>query len=366
MKNQNYSDDINNILKKVYQKIQALDKKCQELEKANQRIIVTGSKSQPQPKPINISEEELINVYNYTPQILAEYVITVSVTADTYRQKTAGKIYLESTNNGYYWVILREEGNEKFYHLVPNGNRQINLHRFQNKLKSLFVIQGKIESNNNNLIIEKLANLEILPSGYLWQLLDKGIIKIDKPSSINKLLNELQKINTQSGAVPNNITNLLSLVHEDHQNLVILIEQQKNSEKYIFDTINKFLQFKDKLEVTTNKLEIDFNNQKQEIKQLENKEGQNNQQINLIDKKMNELKESMQILLKNVSTLSSITQEDHNNLGTLTDKHKNLEKFTIETVNKFLELKDRLDTKIAELEIKLNYQKEEIRQLKNK
>ncbi|MGI0480961.1 hypothetical protein ACN4EE_09225 [Geminocystis sp. CENA526] len=366
MKNQNYSDDINNILKKVYQKIQALDKKCQELEKANQRIIVTGSKSQPQPKPINISEEELINVYNYTPQILAEYATPVSETADSYRRKSPDNIYVEYANNGYYWVILREENNERFYYLVPNGNRQINLHRFQNNLKSLFIIQGKIQSNNSNLTIEKLANLEILPSGYSWQLLDKGIIKIDKPSSMNKLLNELQKINTQSGEVPNNISNLLSLVHEDHQNLIIVTEGQKKLEIYIFDTINKFLKLKDKLEVNTNKLEVNVNHQQQEIKQLKNKEEQNNQQINLIDQKTNKLKESMQILLDNVSSLSSITQEYHQNLGNLTDKHKNLEKFTIETVSKLLELKDKLDTKIAELEIKLNYQKEEIRQLKNK
>lgn len=81
-------------LESIYQKIQAFDKKCQELEKANQRIIVTGSKSQPQPKSINISEKELINLYSYTPQILREYATPVSITADTYREKTLGNIYL--------------------------------------------------------------------------------------------------------------------------------------------------------------------------------------------------------------------------------------------------------------------------------
>lgn len=353
-------------LETIYQKIQALDKKCQELEKANQRIIISGGKSNPQPKRINLSEEELINIYNYAPNILAEYATPVSETADSYRRKSPENIYLEYTNNGYYWVILREENNERFYHLMPNLDRNLKLYRLQNKINSLFVIQGKIEPNNHNLTIEKLANLEILPSGYSWQLLEKGTIKIGKPSSMNKLLNELQKINTQSGEVPNNISNLLSLVHEDHQNLIMLTEGQKKLEKYIFDTINKFLQLKDKLEINTNKLEVNVNNQQQEIKQLENKEEQNNQQINLTDQKTNKLKEFIQILLEDVSSLSSTTQEYNQNLGTLTDKHKNLEKFVIETVNKLLELKDKLDTKIAELEIKLNYQKEEIRQLKNK
>lgn len=353
-------------LESIYQKIQALDKKCQELEKANQRIIVTGSKSNPQPKPINISEEELINIYNYTPQILAEYAVTVSITADTYRKKTQGNIYLEYTNNGYYWVILREQNKEIFYHLVPNLDRTLKLYRLQNQLKSLFIIQGEIDSNNNNFTIEKLANVQILASGYSWQLMDKGIIKIGIFSPINKLLNELQKINTQSGKIPNNITNLLSLIKEDHQNLGILQDQQKKVEKYVFETINKFLELKNKLEESIKKLEVNFNIQKQEIQQVKYKEENSNQQINLIDKRNNDLQKSFDMLSVHIDKLVSIVQEEHKNLGIVQNQQQNLEKYIVETINKFLELKNKLDTNIAELEIKLNYQKEEIKQLKNK
>jgi hypothetical protein len=302
----------------IYHKFQQIDKKLQDLEKANQRIIVTGGKSQPQPKPINISEEELINIYNYTPQILGEYATPVSITADTYREKTVGNIYLESTINGYYWVILREENNEKFYYLVPNGDRNLKLYRLQNQLNSLFIIQGQVESNQNNLSIEKFANLQILPSGYSWQLLDKGIIKIAKPSSINKLLNELQKINTQSGEVPTNITNLLSLVHEDHQNLDILKHKQKNLEKYVFETINKFLELKNKLEESINKLKINLNEEKQEVRQLKQKEENYSQQINLMNKRIKDLKHSLNNLSVIIASLQQNRSQNQENINTVT------------------------------------------------
>ncbi|WP_373481077.1 hypothetical protein [Geminocystis sp.] len=52
-------------LNQIYHKFQEVDKKLKELEKATQKVIVTGGKSHPQPKPINVTEEELINIYNY-------------------------------------------------------------------------------------------------------------------------------------------------------------------------------------------------------------------------------------------------------------------------------------------------------------
>ncbi|WP_017296353.1 hypothetical protein [Geminocystis herdmanii] len=189
-------------LESIYYKFQQIDKKLQELEKANQRIIVTGSKSNPQPKPINISEEELINIYNYTPQILAEYASPVSITADTYRRKSQENIYLESTINGYYWVILTENAEDKFYWLVLNGNRKIDLHRFQNQIISLFnIIYEDDKKTNRNIIpaLIKLSQLEILPSGTTWKLKEKGCIScvnsnnqyflLEKPKQFNSNIN---------------------------------------------------------------------------------------------------------------------------------------------------------------------------------
>lgn len=177
--------NIDNQLIPIYQKIQDIDKQLKELQKASQRIIISGGKSNPQPKPINIAEGDLINLYNYAPQILAEYATSVSITAETYRNKNQGKIYLEYTINGYYWVILREQNNKIFYHLLPNGNKQINLHRLQNQLELLFIIEGQKESNND-FSLEKLGYLVIEPSGNLWQLTNKGIIKINTIVPIKK------------------------------------------------------------------------------------------------------------------------------------------------------------------------------------
>lgn len=192
----------------IYQKIQQIDKKLKELEIANQRIIVTDSKSNSQLKPLPLDQDELINLYNYAPQILAEYALSVSVTAESYRKKTEKTIYLETIINGYYWVILTEDEKGKNYWLLPNGNRNIRVDRLKEQIKLLFTFKGNKLFRTNFLTIKKLSRLEIEPSGLSWQLIEKGCIE-NKRSEIINLKKTIQQ------DLENNLTNFVNNLKED-------------------------------------------------------------------------------------------------------------------------------------------------------
>ncbi|MGI0480955.1 hypothetical protein ACN4EE_09195 [Geminocystis sp. CENA526] len=177
--------NIDNQLLPIYQKIQDIDKQLKQLEKASQRIIIAGGKSNLQPKPIPLDKDELINIYNYAPQILAEYATPVSITADTYRRNMGRKVYLEYTINGYYWVILTEDQNIKNYWLLPNANRNIKFYRLKDSIRLLFELKGSKEFRTNILTVTKLAQLEIIPSGLTWLLLQRGCIQNQRSEIIN-------------------------------------------------------------------------------------------------------------------------------------------------------------------------------------
>lgn len=197
----------------IYQKIQQIDKKIKELEIANQRIIVTNSKSNTQLKPLPLDQDELINLYNYAPQILAEYAISVSVTAESYRKKTEKTIYLEQTINGYYWVILTEDEQEKNYWLLPNGNRNIRVDRLKDQIRLLFTLKGNKLLRTNFLTIKKLSRLEIEPSGLSWRLIEKGCLE-NKRSEIINLKKTIQQ------DLENNLTHFVDNLKEEF-NLMI-------------------------------------------------------------------------------------------------------------------------------------------------
>lgn len=192
----------------IYQKIQQIDKKLKELEIANEGIIVTGGKSNPQPKPLPIDKDELINIYNYAPQILAEYATPVSVTAESYRKKTGKTIYLEHTINGYYWVILTEDEKEQNYWLLPNGNKNIRFYRLKEQIRLLFTLKGSKQFRTNILTVTKLTRLEIEPSGLSWRLIEKGCIE-NKRSEIINLKKTIQQ------DLENNLINFVNNLKED-------------------------------------------------------------------------------------------------------------------------------------------------------
>lgn len=210
------NSSISKYLEPIYQKIQELNQRIENLEKSSQKVIVTGGYVNQLPKPIAISEKKLINLYNYAPQILREYAVPVSVTAETYHKKIE-KTDLEYSINGYYWVVLSEQNFSKNYYLFPNGDKKINFHRLENQIESLFTINGNISTQDHNFHLEKPAQIDILPSGNRWQLTKKGIIDIEEESTVKELLLELAKITNAQGEIPTTLQELLALLKPYNQ-----------------------------------------------------------------------------------------------------------------------------------------------------
>lgn len=198
-------------LEEIYKKFHEINIKLQELEKKADRIIITGGKLDKQPKAINITLEELVNIYNYIPQILSEYATTVSLSTKTYREKTE-YIELDYQDNGYYWVILLENQGIKNYYLLPNGNKKINFIRLQNYINFLFTLHGNCLDVGNNFSLIKCANLEILPNGLSWILREKGEI-ISKITPSDLLLKELINFQGEDKKIPDSISKLLDVLN---------------------------------------------------------------------------------------------------------------------------------------------------------
>jgi len=268
-------------LEAIYSKFQEIDKQLNKLEKATQKVIITGGKSNPQPKPINVTPEELINLYNYTPQILSAYATPVSINAQTYRQKEPDQIELEYTISGYYWVILIESQEGKYYYLVPNGNLKINFSRLRNYLELLFLLQGNFLNNGNEFILTKLAKLEILPSGETWILKEKGEI-FSKISPGDLLLKELEKFKDNEDKIPDNIEKLLTVLKDyytetlkvkarlyiESENIVELYEKNKFTVETLKNQDEKFNNFNSKLTTKTNNQSTQIKEQKMEISKI--------------------------------------------------------------------------------------------------
>jgi WD40 repeat protein len=204
--------------------------------------MVTGSHVNKLPKALRLSEEKLINLYNYAPQILREYAVPVSVTAETYQKKT-NNIDLEYGINGYYWVILSEQNFSKNYYLFPNGDKKINFYRLENQIESLFTIKGNISAQDHNFTLEKSAQIEILPSGKIWQLITKGIIEIEEKSAAKELLLELAKITNLQGEIPATLQELLTLL-KTYNETKFPDQVTKKSTAITLDNINQVKQIR--------------------------------------------------------------------------------------------------------------------------
>ena len=245
-------------LNSIYTKIQELDQKIKEIEN-NRNLIVTSANNKYQLNPLQITPEELIDIYNYAPILLKEYAIPVSVNRNIYNNYVSRKTYLQADITGYYWVIVIEEDHGKNYFLVPNGNKRLNLHRLQSQVNLLFTFKGEKPSLNSSFTLEKLGQMEILPSGNEWEFRQKGSIQIGKSSSGIKLLNELENITNENGEIPKSLEELLKLVEKANSISALKVEANKTLENQFGSLIlrMKEIEKENYLEVKNLKRKID-------------------------------------------------------------------------------------------------------------
>ncbi|MGK7877634.1 MAG: hypothetical protein AB4426_31330 [Xenococcaceae cyanobacterium] len=136
---------------------------------------------------LNLSEAELLKIYNHVPKALSRKVIKVSViAAESLRNKQ--HILLEEAKNGSYWIITPEERTDW---LFPKGNLSINPQ--YETVKSLFDCHGYQPENAREFTLKKPARVSLVPNGKKWQLEEKGILKFGKASPLAQLETELEQ-----------------------------------------------------------------------------------------------------------------------------------------------------------------------------
>ena len=143
-------------------------------------VIVTGNLQTEQITPLNISESELVQVYNEFPKVLFKNSIIAELTTKSYREYRQNEpVFLEEDENGKYWIILC---NPDHILLVPNINIKSKIHKLKTVAK-LFDFHGETPLLDTHFILIKPAKVSSLPNGKEWKLEEKGILEFSDPFS---------------------------------------------------------------------------------------------------------------------------------------------------------------------------------------
>jgi hypothetical protein len=119
---------------------------------------------------ISLSEDELIEAYNYAPRVLSRKAIKVSKIDFKGRRSSNSGVLLGEERNGNYWVMVTEKGD---YWLLPKVNFRINSFN-KDTVKSLFKFNGSLSEDAREFILVELAKVSLTPGGDQWQLEERG------------------------------------------------------------------------------------------------------------------------------------------------------------------------------------------------
>lgn len=234
-------------LQKIFSVVQKLEARITELESKN-AVLVTGSKKNHQPQPLQLPLDKLIDIYNDVPQVLVAYAQEVALNSQSYRQKNEGNLILESAIRGKYWVILLENNYEQKYYLLPNAFVKIKLYRAKS-INYLFNLTGETNHQIENFHLVKPSELEILPSGEQWQLMSKGELFIGHQSPALELVSEIEEITKKQEKTTSTIQDLINILKKINiqnkelennlQNLEERLEQLESEEKNLINLFSK-------------------------------------------------------------------------------------------------------------------------------
>lgn len=219
----------------------------------NGSVIVTGAFTAEKITPLNISESELIEVYNNVPKVLLKNSIIAELTAKSYREDNPNQlVLLEKDENGKYWIIVSNQNN---IFLLPSINIKLHIHKLKTVAK-LFDFRGITPTVDTHFLLIKPARVSSLPNGKEWKLLEKGILEFTNHVSgvsfrshlddvqekqVNYNL-EIEKINNQLNHVKLHLENLQqeNLALKSQLNLSEIKDNQANTNLEIL-RINKQL-----------------------------------------------------------------------------------------------------------------------------
>lgn len=186
-------------------------------------VLVTGSLELSQINRVNLSEQQLVEIYNDVPQVLIHTAIIVELTPNSFRAKLHESIFLERIKTGKYWIVPTDKD---IFWLVPSVALKINIHQVKS-LQSLFDCYGDTPSSETNFIIIKPARVSILPSIKQWKLEERGMIKIYNPYNESPLKLELEQMKQER----NQFAVLLEQSQKDCQDLKSQLQEMFNERK---------------------------------------------------------------------------------------------------------------------------------------
>ena len=139
---------------------------------------------------ISLSEDELIEAYNYAPRVLSRKAIKVSKIDLKGRRSSNSGVLLGEERNGNYWVMVTEKGD---YWLLPKANFRINSFN-KDTVKSLFKFNGSLSEDAREFILVELAKVSLTPGGDQWQLEERGVLDFGGNSQLSQLQSELKGV----------------------------------------------------------------------------------------------------------------------------------------------------------------------------
>ncbi|MBD2663532.1 hypothetical protein H6G73_03515 [Richelia sinica FACHB-800] len=215
----------------------------------NGSVIVTGAFTTEKITPLDISEPELIEVYNNVPKVLLKNSIIAELTAKSYRENNQNQpIFLEKDDNGKYWIIV---SNKNKIFLVPSINIKLHIHKLKT-VEKLFYFTGFTPSADTHFLMIKSAKVSILPNGKEWKLEEKGILEFSNPSlhfssilNIDNNLLEFSEFQPNTEVARENLYLEIKKIYNHLDDLKLQLNQFQEEQKNLHSQIGKISVLRD-------------------------------------------------------------------------------------------------------------------------
>ena len=290
---------------------------------------------------ISLSEDELIEAYNYAPRVLSRKAIKVSkIDLKGGRSSNSG-VLLGEERNGNYWVMVTEKG---CYWLLPKANFRINSFN-KDTVKSLFKFNGSLSEDAREFILVELAKVSLTPGGDQWQLEEQGMLDFGGNSQLSQLQSELERVKEEREKLESELrlargerdrfaSQVAELAYDRLQKTLAKLEEGDRWRSNLTDRLEQLEQAGVLQEQRSSNLEAEFERLAQLKHELSEKLSQLQSQLSKLEEseinniKMSKIGEDEREKLQN----QIITLQKNQQLRT-SDKNADTKKFIVQIVN---------------------------------
>ena len=280
---------------------------------------------------ISLSEDELIEAYNYAPRVLSRKAIKVSKIDLKGRRSSNSGVLLGEERNGNYWVMVTEKGD---YWLLPKVNFRINSFN-KDTVKSLFKFNGSLSEDAREFILVELAKVSLTPGGDQWQLEERGVLNFGG-TQLFQLQLELEGVKEERKKLESELrlarderdrfaSQVAELAYDRLQKTLAKLEEGDRWRSNLTDRLEQLEQAGALQEQRSSNLEAEFERLAQLKHELSEK-------LSQLHSQLSKLEESE---INNIYQLQELTQKQKNNTAYLFVQQSQIN-------NQILKLKEEL------------------------